>query len=225
MKLLLALMLCAQLTFSQDNPVNRLLIAGERAFVGQDYVLAKKIYSQALALNPGNRDALYNLGATYLSLGETENACENWYQLSLLRDYSGVKYITEYCPDFRKGSVVSFKDLDEKPRFILRGKEYPLFENELLNPLFLNAFRKRFSNSTYLNKVDGRSHIIFKVNKDSKLECDFIRVGAKEQDRQEMKKTMESFMRTLVVYVAGTKNGQAVDYFEVHSLPIIMERN
>lgn len=222
MKLLLGLLLFAQIGFSQNTPLDRLLTAGQRAFTGQDYILAKKIYSQALALNPKNRDVLYNLAATELSLGESEKACDYWYQLFMTGDKSGVEHIKEFCPDYFKGKVLPFSELDEKPKFIYRGKEHPLFVGKDLNPIYRTAFIKRFSHSNYLNKLEGISRIGFKVNKESKLECFVYSVGAKAADADEMREVMESFMRTLVVYIAGKKDGEAVDYFETHSLPINM---
>ena len=222
MKYLLLLVFFAQIGFAQNTATERLLIAGQRAFVGQDYLLAKKIYSQALVLNPKSRDVLYNLAATELSLGEAEKACEHWYQLFLSGDSSGVEHIKEFCPDYFKGKIVPFSELDEKPKFIFRGKEHPLFVDKDLNPIYLSAFIKRFSNSSYLNKAKGISRISFKVNKESKLECYVYAVGAKAVDAKETREVIESFMRTLVVYIAGKKDGQAVDYFEHHSLPINM---
>lgn len=225
MKLVVAFLLFVQILFSQNASLERLLTAGQRAFEGQDYILAKKIYSQALILNPKNRDVLYNIAATELSLGESEKACDYWYQLFMTGDYSGVEYIKEYCPDYFKGKVVPFAELDEKPKFIYRGKEHPLFVGKDLNPIYRTAFIKRFSYSNYLNKTKGISHIGFKVNKESKLECFVYSVSAKGVDADEVREVMESFMRTLVVYIAGRKDGEAVDYFETHSLPINMQPN
>ena len=220
MKFILPFLLFAQLCLSQNTPLERLLSAGQRAFVGQDYSLAKKIYLQALVINPTSRDGLYNLAASELSLGETEDACAHWYQLYKQGDSSGVTHIKEFCPDFFTGKVLPFAELDEKPKFIYRGKEHFLFVDKGLNPIYLSAFLKRFNHSNYLNKLNGISRISFKVNKDSKLDCYVYSVGAKAADAKEMKEVIESFMRTLVVYVAGRKDGQAVDYFEQHSLPI-----
>lgn len=221
-KLLLALLFFVQLGFAQNTPQERLLTAGQRAFAGEDYILAKTIYSQALDLNPQSRDVLYNLAATELSLGDTESACARWYELFTKGDSSGIEHIKEFCPDFFKGKKVPFAELDEKPKFVYRGKEHFLFADKGLNPIYLSAFIKRFSHSNYLNKAKGISRISFNVNKDGKLDCSVYYVGAKAQDAQETKEVIESFMRTLVVYIAGKKDGEAVDYFETHSLPINM---
>ncbi len=224
MKLLIALLLFVQICLSQTTSLNKVLIDGEKAFVDKNYSEAKKYYLQAVLLDPKNRDALYNLAASELSLGETENACEHWYKLYLLGDASGVQYIKEFCPNFKEGSIVSVKELDKQPSFILDGKEYPLFEDGKINRIFLKALTHKLMRSKFLmSKVSGKNILQFKVNSKSELECDMIRIGAAEKDRQFVKAEFISIMKSLVTYVAATKNGKAVDYWERHNLPLNLQ--
>ena len=122
MKLLLALLFFVQLGFAQNTPQERLLTAGQRAFAGEDYILAKKIYSQALDLNPQSRDVLYNLAGTELSLGDTESACARWDELFTKGDSSGIEHIKEFCRDFFKGKKCHLQSLTRNPNLYIAGK-------------------------------------------------------------------------------------------------------
>lgn len=220
MKFIIALLFFVQIGFAQSTAVRNLLVAGEKAFSEQNYFQAKKYYSQAVVLDPTNKDGLYNLAAAELSLGESENACEHWYQAYLLGDHEGVKHITEFCPNFRDGSIVHLKDLDEGPKFISLGKEYPLFVDAGLNPVFVTILKKRFDHSHKLKKLKGQSKIIFRISKENEFICDIIRVGANAVDSGEMKRMLQTLMKSLVVYVAATKDGKPVDYWYGHVLPL-----
>ena len=157
-------------------------------------------------------------------MGETENACEHWYKLYLLGDASGVEHIEEFCPNFREGSIVSVKQLDKQPSFIWDGKEYPLIEDGNLHPIYLKALTNKLMHSKFLmSKVSGKNLLQFKVNSKSELECDMIRIGASEKDRQFVRAEFISIMKSLVTYVAATKNGKAVDYWKRHNLPLNLQ--
>lgn len=226
MKLLIVLLLFVQICLSQTSSLNKVLMDGEKAFSYKNYTEAKKYYLQAVLLDPKNRNALYNLAASELSLGEIENACEHWYKLYLLGDASGVEYIQEFCPNFKEGSIVSVKQLDKQPSFIWDAKEYPLIEDGKLHPIYLKALTNKLLRSKYLmSKVSGKNILQFKVNSKSELECEMIRIGAAEKDRQFVKAEFISIMKSLVTYVAATKNGKAVDYWEAISLPLNLQND
>lgn len=219
MKLLKALLFFSQIVLSQNTSLNKMLIEGEKAFVEKNYSEAKKFYRQAILLDSKNKDALYNLAASELSLGETESACDHWYKLYLLGDASGVEHIKEFCPDFKGSSIVSLEQLDKQPSFILEGKEYSLFENGNLHPIYLKALSSKLNRSQFLlSKVSGKNFFKIKVNSNGELECEMIRIGASEKNREFVRDEFISIMKSLVTYVAATKDGKAVNYWESYIL-------
>lgn len=144
----------------------------------------------------------------------------------MLGDASGVEHIQEFCPNFKEGSIVSVKQLDKLPSFIWDAKEYPLIEDGKLHPIYLKALSNKLMRSKYLmSKVSGKNILQFKVNSRSELECDMIRIGAAEKDRQFVKAEFISIMKSLVTYVAATKNGKAVEYWEAISLPLHLKND
>ena len=118
------------------------------------------------------------------------------------------------------------KQLDKQPSFIWDAKEYHLIEDGKLHPIYLKALTNKLLRSKYLmSKVSGKNILQFKVNSKSELECDMIRIGAAEKDRQFVKAEFISIMKSLVTYVAATKNGKAVDYWEAISLPLNLQND
>lgn len=71
--------------------LNQLLIEGEKAFVENNFVFAKEIYSKATSLDMKNKDCWFNLAVSELKLGENENACGHFYQAYLLNDGEALK--------------------------------------------------------------------------------------------------------------------------------------
>lgn len=80
-----------------------MLIERQKAFVEKKYSEAKKFYRQAFLLDPKNKDAVYNLAASELSLVETESSCDHCYKLYLFWDASGVEHTKEFCPNYKGG--------------------------------------------------------------------------------------------------------------------------
>ncbi len=138
MKTKLLFLIFTQICISQSVEGNQLLIEGEKAFVEDNFLLAKEIYTKVTNLDKKNKDGWFNLGAVELKLEENDNACENFYQAYLLNDGEAVKIIKENCPDFRNGSIISIDDVEEKPKFIYKGKKYLFIINDQLNPKYCN---------------------------------------------------------------------------------------
>lgn len=215
------LLLFAQIGISQSNELNKLLIDGEAAFLANNFILAKENFTKATTLDPNNKDCWYNLAASELSLGENENACEHFYKVYLLDDSKVVKEIKEYCPNFRNGTVMSIDEVEEKPKFIVEGKEFPLFENKNLHPLFLKILIKEFKKSKILrDKVSGKVFIQIHVNKSNIFDGKIIRVGAESKDVELVKMEIMSILRTMVSYVSAKNKGLNVDLWEKWTLPI-----
>jgi hypothetical protein len=122
MKKIILLLFLTQIALSQNAGINKFLIEGEKAFLSNDFKLAKEIYTSVTLLDSLNKTAWYNIAACELSLGEKDNACEHFYKVYLLNDGAVLKDIKEHCPNFRNGTIMWMDNVDEKPKFIYEKK-------------------------------------------------------------------------------------------------------
>lgn len=221
MKQILVLFFFSLAAFSQKTDMRTLLAEGGAAFGENNFVLAKEIYTKAIALDYKNRDAWYNLAAAELSLGETDSACEHFYRAYLLYDSSVIKNIKEFCPNFRNGSILSIDEVDEQPKFISNGKEYPLYQNKNLHPVYIKALTKELRRSQELrSRTTGIARIVIKVNKHNAFDGGVFATGADKKDDEFVKTEIMRIMKTVVAYISARHKGQLVDIWEQPMLPI-----
>lgn len=221
MKLNFLILLFTQIGISQTNDFNQLLADGEKAFLDNNFILAKEIYTKATTINSKNKDSWYNLAASELNLGEKENACEHFYQAYLLDDGEALKNIKEYCPNFRNGTILSIDEVEEKPKFIYDDKEYLLLEKNNLNSVYLKILVRKFKNSKILReKVKGKVYVQIKINKYNAFEGKVIRVGAEEKDVEIVKTEIISILKNMVTYISAKNKGINVDLWDKWVLPL-----
>lgn len=206
---------------SQTSSLNQLLIDGEKAYLANNFMAAKEIYTKAINLDMKNKDCWFNLAASELKLGENENACEHFYQAYLLGDGQAVKIIKKNCSDFRNGSIMSLSDVEEKPKFIYKGKEYLFFENNVINPKYLNILKSNFKNSRILSQnFRGHLYIQFKINANDSLNLKIHGVTGDEKKVKEIEEEISSIFNTMVIYVSAKNKGVNVDLWDRWALPI-----
>ncbi|XDZ54602.1 hypothetical protein FlaCF_1650 [Flavobacterium tructae] len=224
-KLKYLLLFVVQICVSQNLEVNQLLIDGEKAFLANDFLLAKKIYTSATNIDSKNRNCWFNLGACELKLQETDNACEHFYQAYLLNDSEALKIIKENCPDFRNGAIMSFYDVEEKPKFIYGKKEHLLIIGNSLNPMYRSILTSRLKFSTIMSQYKGQVSIRFKINKLDGLDVEIERVSGNQKEAEKIKKEILSILNDLVTYVSAKNKGVNVDLLEwwIFSLNFLME--
>ncbi|MFI5141670.1 MAG: TonB family protein [Bacteroidia bacterium] len=58
---------------------------------------AAEDFKSCLALNPNDIDALYNLGAVYITLNQKSDACESWNKIKLMGKPDADELIKQYC--------------------------------------------------------------------------------------------------------------------------------
>lgn len=212
------LLFITQICFSQTNKVNQLLIDGEKAFLENDYLLSKEIYTKAIDLDAKNKDCWFNLGASELKLEENNNACEHFYQAYLLNDAQAEKIIKQNCPDFRNGSIMSLNDVEEKPKFIYGKKEYQLIIENSLNPKYINILNRKFKDSKIMSKYKGRVFVQFKINKSDILDTKIVSVSGDQKEAEIIKKEMLSILNNSFTYVSAKNKGVNVDLWDKCSL-------
>ena len=221
MKYIIIFFFITQFGFTQDNNINGLLQEGGQAYLNNDFIKAKEIYLKATQLSPKNKDGWYNLAAAELNLDEKENACEHLYKAYSLGDPKILDDIKRYCPNFRDGKIMSIHDVEEKPKFIYEGNEYELFENNLLNPLYLKILLKEIKKYPMLkNKLNGKLMIEISINSANSFDGGIILIPAKEEDRKLAMMQIISIFKNVVTYKAAKNKGVNVELFEKPVLPL-----
>jgi len=221
MKFKLLLLVFTQVCISQTREIDELMINGEKAYSERDFLLAKEIYTKVTIHNPKNRDGWYNLGASELELGEDENACENFYQAFLLNDGEALPLIKKHCPNFRNGSIMSLEDVEEKPKFIYKEKEYPLFEKNDINPKFTQILIRKFKSSRLLyENYRGRLYVQFKITAKDSIDLRILGLHGDEKKVKAIENEINFIFNDMVKYVSAKNKGVNVDLWEKWSLPI-----
>lgn len=211
----------SQVSISQITEINKLLIEGEKAYLEKNFILAKHIYLKVTDLDPKNKDAWYNLAASELNLNESEIACEHFYKVYLLDDSKILDDLKRYCPNFRNGKIMSINDVEEPPKFTYDLKEYNLFENNLLNPLYLKILIKELKKSKLLrNKLKGKLVIQIRVNSFNIFDGKIIRIGANEEDVEMVEMEVMNIFKNIVTYKSAKNKGVNVDLWEKPTLPL-----
>ena len=213
-KIALLFLIVVQVGVAQTNNVNQLMIDGEKACLGSDFLLAKEIYTKITIEDPKNKDGWFNRAAVELKLGNNETACEDFYQAYLLQDGEAQKIIQENCSNFRNGLIMSLKDVEEKPKFLYGRKEYLFVENNSLNPKFLSVLKTRFKWSQIMSKYKGRIYIQFQIDRFNKLDARILKISGNQKDAEIVKKELLSIFDDIVVYVSAKNNGVNVDLWD-----------
>ncbi len=220
-KLKLLVLLFTQLGISQNNnQIKELLRDGEKAFYENNFVLAKDFFTQAANLDSKNKDCCYKLAASELKLGENDNACEHFYQAFLAYDPAAIEAIKEYCPNFRKGFIMSINDVDEKPKFIYKGKEYLLFINNEINPKYSDILVGKFERSKIImEKARGTVKTYLQVSNSNSLNVKIVKFSKDVKDAEIIEKEIYAIFNSFE-YVSAKNKGVNVDLWNMWAFPI-----
>lgn len=215
-------LLFAQSSFSQTSDEKKVMIDGEKAFSENNFTLAKDIYSQAVKLDEKNRNFWYNLAASELALGERENACEHFYQAYLLNDGEALNAIKENCPNFRNGSIMAVNDVDEKPKFIYKDKEYLLCEKGALSSKYVDYMAKELRNSKVLGKkaIGRKVYVLIGISKADSLNIEVLKVTGNQEDVSAVKDEVIAVFKNAASYISAKNKGVNVDLWEKWAIPL-----
>ncbi len=221
MKLKLLFLFFTQICISQTGAIDELMIEGEKAYLDNNFLLAKEIYTKVTNLNPKDKNCWYNLAASELKLGENDNACEHFYQACLLNDGEALTAIKENCSSLRNGSIMSINDVEEKPKFIYKGKEYLFFEKNSINPKYLSILKNKFKNSKILmQNFKGHLYIQFKITANDSLDIKINGVTGDEKKVEAIEREINFIFNNMVIYVSAKNKGLNVDLWDKWGLPI-----
>ena len=65
-----------EMSATSNRQERRLVDKGNKLFRGGNYLEAGEVYQQALKVEPGSKEALYNLGLTYIIIQEPKRIAE-----------------------------------------------------------------------------------------------------------------------------------------------------
>lgn len=215
-----AFLLFTQICISQTIEVNQLLIDGEKAFIENDFLLSKEIYTKATNLGLKNKDCWFNLAVSELKLEENDNACEHFYQAYLLDDGEALDIIKKNCPNLRNGSIMSVNDVEEKPKFIYKEEKDLLIEGNNLNPRYIRLLTRRLQGSRIMSKYGGSVSIQFQINNSDGLDIRKLIVRGDTNEPEIIKKEVLSILNNLVVYVSAKNKGVSVGLLEKYFFTI-----
>ena len=221
MKRIIFILLLSQNVFCQSDEINKLLSEGEKAFLSNDFMSAREIYTKATKLDSLNKNALYNLAATELNLGNNNMACEHFYKLYQLNDGEALKDIKKYCTNFRNGTIMFIDDADEKPKFVFEEKQYPLFDGKNISSKYREILIREIKKSKILKgKVTGKAFVQIHIDKTGVFDGKVIRIGADEKDIELAKMELLNIFRNIVIYIPAKHKGINIELFDKWTLPI-----
>lgn len=222
MKIKYLLLFFAQTCISQTPEVNQLGVNGEKAFMENNFLLAKEIYTNATNLDSENKDCWFNLGASELKLGETDNACEHFYKAYLLNDGEAIKVIKENCPNFKRDSIMWLNDVEENPKFTYKGKEFLLLEKGHISPKYIGFLIKELKKSKILmdKAIDRKISIQLSVSNSDTLNVKVLNITGDRKDVEAIVGEIISTFKNAFTYISAKNKGVKVDLWEKWALPI-----
>ncbi len=218
MKYLILILLLTSKIWGQTEETVKIYQEGDKAFDTQDYEKARSIYSSLTKIDSLKSKPWFNLGVVELTMGNQEDGCNCIKKAYRMNHPETEKVLREYCSEF----FGFFEDVDFKPMFIHKSKEYPIFiEKQRLNPKFLKIFQNRMESSKYLMTTlkSKRIAIFVEMTKDG-IKTRVMFVPSSERDKTLLAIT-DVFQS--IAYVPAKYKGKEVDILEMWSFPLIIE--
>lgn len=196
------------------------------AFFRSEYGLAKELYAKATTITPNYATGWQRLAEAEIMLAEKDSACAHFYKsYSLKNDDIIIDELREYCPDFKNGTIYSLKDVDEKPTFSYQDKEYPLYIEKAVNPIYSKLLKKELKKISIVNK-NIKSLVAVRVCTDKMglFNGSVIRIILYDDSDTAMNKKItdeiHTVLRYFVKYNPAKHIGKIVDLYEKPVLQI-----
>lgn len=212
-------MITSNLIFSQESEVNKLIKLGNQEFMNNNVSSAKELFEKAFKIDSLNKDVLFNLAATEISLSNKDKACKLWQKGYKLKDSGTRDLILKYCGEIEHCEFMFVEDIDSKPKFIYKEKELPLFIGIKLNPELSSIFLRESKKSEIIKKYrKQRIFLISNININGKL---YIRSIMDKPE--ELKIEIERLFNKVASFVPSKYKGQNVEYIGGYAIPFYFE--
>ena len=212
--LLIIILTITQTTFAQKDTIENLMIEANNAFKSSDFDKAKEKYSSIIKIDSTNKDATFNLGATYLNLAQNDNACEQFQKAYSLGDIGAYEIIIQYCGALKETDKMYQDHVDELPKFKYNGEftELIIRKNKYqkeINPAFIDFLKTEFKKSKDLKKIQEKFFIKLKsVTQEGELLVEIV--GDLKNDN---KVKILEILKNNTEYYPAVYNGKKVELF------------
>jgi len=210
---------------SQNDSLEILLNKGEKAFLNNDYKLAKELYYNATKIDPKNSIAWYNLAASEMQLSDSINACEHLFKVYSLNNFDVIKDIKKYCSKIGSEDYKFMNEVHEPPKFIYKGKECNFFINKNeFNSKYYNIIYKEIKKSKIIFAGHFSGYIYFSIKFNSNnLEFKFISHipdNTQEKINEIQIKEFIKIFENNTIYIPAKYNNKNINIIETFLLPI-----
>lgn len=194
-----------------------LLNNGNNAFQKKDFENARKYYSELIAIDSINKDAIFNLAITELNLGNKDKSCELLQKMYKLKDSGVAKLIKEHCGKIEYNDYMFYQDTDELPKFKIDNKIYDLIIKKTINPILISNFFTHTKGSKILEKLkEKRIFVTFKIDQDGNFDIKTVgRSSSKEIDSQ-----VREIFQSIAQYIPCQHDSKNVGMWNYFALPI-----
>ncbi|WP_338377357.1 hypothetical protein [uncultured Flavobacterium sp.] len=209
-------------TYAQTDEINNSILTAEKAIENKEYKKAIAIYKELSDNYKFNPDFLFNLANLYFITDNIENACECLYNAAILNDKEAVELIESKCQTYKNGKVKLLQQVDSPPKFLYQSVYHNLIENNVINPIYIDAIKYYTKGKKYLPdylmkyieidvKIDERGNFIGKIDS---FDYDNTEINLIKND-------LEKILKTNIKYKPAIYKGESVEIFENYSLTLL----
>ncbi|HET8810599.1 MAG TPA: tetratricopeptide repeat protein [Flavobacteriaceae bacterium] len=162
--ILLIIILTSIATFGQNERIFKLMQEGNKAYENKNLQTAKEKFLNIIEIDPINKDALFNLAATELYLGNKDKACEYFQKSYKLGAWQAYDLINTYCNDINKLMKEGNKAFENNDFQTASNKFRKVIE---IDSTHKNAFWKLANTELHMGKKDkacGHFHKLYELN-------------------------------------------------------------
>jgi len=209
-------LLISGICLAQAQYIGQQLKDGQQAFMIGDYVTSKDIYREATTIDSLSGEAWFGLAEAEMQLGEKDIACNHFYKsYRISYDILARKNITENCPNFKNGRLMSINDIAYKPEFRYQGNIFPLIKGNSLTNKYKSILIDELKNSYILkDKLKGLFLMRIHIDKNGKFDGRIMRYGSENQNRQIVEKEVTRIFKNTVEYIPAKNNSINIETWE-----------
>ncbi|MDT8413696.1 MAG: hypothetical protein RQ875_14630 [Vicingaceae bacterium] len=207
--LLIILLFVIEISFGQKNDIEKLMQEGNQSYQNSDFETAKLKYESIINIDSTNKDALFNLAGTELSLGNTKRACNLLQKSYSLGDFGAYDLIKQYCNELEYSEQMFLFHVDELPKFKYKADFETLVINQKqINPKYIELLKSEIKNSKSLKRINGKIYVMINVDIKGNLITDI-----KGKLSEVQKTELTNILNQMTEYKPATFKGMNVGLF------------
>lgn len=212
------------LSFGQNKTkaISSLKLA-EIEFDKKNYGEAKKHFLDAVKNDTLNKDIWFNLGATQLLLGDTDDACVSFHRAYKRGDLEAFDYLENNCQLFGENRLTSIKYVDDVPKFKYKDDIFPLLEQGKLHHIYIDILKNQVIKSLDNAKINDRGtvNILVSIDKSGNFNGKVSIIKSSLSDEEKLSLSKDILRKVQQVeYIPATYRGENVETWEKWNQPI-----